>query len=62
MVVPREMKMSNYIYFKTEIWWHTDCAKKSFEKAKDLKLNWQRGRDSNPRYAMNVYTLSRRAT
>ena len=27
-----------------------------------LKNFWQRGRDSNPRYAMNVYTLSRRAT
>ena len=23
--------------------------------------NWRRGRDSNPRYAINVYTLSRRA-
>ena len=23
---------------------------------------WRRGRDSNPRYAINVYTLSRRAT
>src|SRR5690606_11643751 len=24
-------------------------------------LIWRRGRDSNPRYAINVYTLSRRA-
>ena len=26
-----------------------------------LITNWRRGRDSNPRYAINVYTLSRRA-
>ena len=26
-----------------------------------LSLYWRRGRDSNPRYAINVYTLSRRA-
>ena len=27
-----------------------------------LLTDWRRGRDSNPRYAINVYTLSRRAT
>ena len=26
-----------------------------------LIINWRRERDSNPRYAINVYTLSRRA-
>ena len=50
--------------FLAELW-----AFKRNEKEKSLDnqgifllKNWRRGRDSNPRYAINVYTLSRRAT
>ena len=40
------------------------CAKKIMDKVHEfgkLEESWRRGRDSNPRYAINVYTISSRA-
>ena len=34
---------------------------KPLKNKQNQLLNWRRERDSNPRYAINVYTLSRRA-
>ena len=62
-IVLSRMTMLDYIKYYNENVLFRPCPDLTNQLIKKLYTpeNWRRERDSNPRYAMNVYTLSRRA-